>query len=77
MVEHGDGLLDAGPETAKVPRALTVAEVKQLFADVIKMQREKAERRRRLGIPEPEAPGFGSEVRDSLYRGMEGVIDNA
>ena len=51
-----------------IPRVLTAARVEQIVEDVIKMQRDEAERRRRLGIPKPEAPGLTDEARHSEYR---------
>ncbi len=57
-----------GTRSSSIPRVLTAAEVKQMVEDVRKMQREQAERRRRLGIPQPEALGLTDEARHSEYR---------
>ena len=58
-----------GTRSNLISRVSTAAEVKQWAKDVIKRQREETERRRRLGIPQPEAPGLTPEARDSHYKG--------
>ena len=50
-----------------VPKALTGRQVKELFENVRRDLRKVAEERRRLGIPDPEAPGLTQEARESRY----------
>lgn len=62
------------PDTNKnavIPRCLSAEEVEQLVKDVIRMSVEEAERRRRLGIADPEALGLSPEARGLRFRSAE------
>lgn len=50
-----------------VPKALSADQVKEIVEGVKRDLREAAAERRRLGIPDPEAPGLTPDSRNSSY----------